>query len=387
MIDLIKFELHKIFSRKSVLILMLLTIVFAVMNIRSQVITKHAGFDNLKEVQKVLEPYEGRTITEEESTRVGLKRDEAYKKRKRGEELTREENMYLYYLNDYMLPINPTYRINGEMYKASDIKTEIEKLKNEGKTDTFEYKNLEYIYGMVSEKETPTFNFKDPWTRTTDFNVIATLTSTLVAIGIATIFSNEYQSNSSAIILSSKNGRTKLVTSKILAGAIYTLITFVIVNGIYFMSTASIGLKGGDLPLNFFGSYSQTPFDMTMNEFYITGLAVSFIGLLLYAILVMLISLVLRNNMLSLLIGIGIYYVPVFVANLASSILGENIGKILREINISEAIRIQGMFRYISTYNIFGEPVLYLTVLTTLVAISIPIVIFLLKYFGKKQEI
>ena len=384
MIDLIKFELYKIFSKKLVLIMILLTVLFAGINVYANVSPKHTGFSSIKEVKKILEPYEGRVITEEETNMISTKIEEIHKKGLRGETFSKEENIYYYHLRDYMVQMNPSYTVNGEKYKLDEMKDEIKRLEKDGKTDSFEYKNLEYIHNILSKKETPKFYYKMPWNLTADFNVIATLTSTLVAIGIATIFSEDYQRKSSSIVLSSKNGKTKLVTSKLLAGAIYTLITFVLINGIYLINAASIGFKGGNLPLNFFQSYERTPFNITMNEFYIKALAISLIGLLLYSILIMFISLILKNNMLSLLLGLGVYYVPGYISNFISS---EKILKLLGAINISEAIRVQWMFRDTITYNILGEPVLYLTVLTTVVIIAIPITLCAIKYFGKRQEV
>ena len=383
MIDLIKLELYKIFSKKSVRILILLTVLFGGINVYASVKPKHSGFNSVKEVKKILEPYEGRIINEDDVRKISTKTEEIHNKKRKGIELTKEENLDYYHLNDYMVQADPLYMVNGELYKVNDIKDEIKTLENEGKTDTFEYKNLDYIYNLVSKRESPKFYYKYLWNLAADFNVIATLTSTLVAIGIATIFSEDYQRNSSAIVLSSRNGKTKLVTSKILAGIVYTFIAFVLINGIFSINAAIIGFEGGNLPLNFFKGYESTPFNITMSEFYLKGLATSFMGLVLYASIIMLISLILKNNMLSLLVGLGIYYAPQFVSNFVTG----NIGRILREINISEAIRIQSSARFINSYNILGEPVLQSIVLTTAVIIVIPITLCAIKYFGKKQEI
>ena len=78
------------------------------------------------------------------------------------------------------------------------------------------------------------------------------------------------------------------------------------------------------------------------------------------------------------------YYTPAFVG---SFIKIDSIARIFREINLAEAVRIEGMFKFTSTYNIFGNPVLYSTVLISLVVVSIPVVIYLIKYFGKRQAI
>ena len=123
---------------------------------------------------------------------------------------------------------------------------------------------------------------------------------------------------------------------------------------------------------------------MRIIDFYMVELGISFICSRLVALVTMLISLLVKNNMISILLSLGMYHIPKFIGDLIPI---ETLFKVFKEINIAEAIKVENMFVFPSTYDIFGNPTWYSTVLISLVLISIPIVICLIKYFGKRQAI
>lgn len=384
MIDLIKFELYKIFSKKSVRIVLLLTVLFSAFNAFGESINmKSKGLNSMNDVYSVMKEHEGKVIIQEGILKAENIIEKLKEKEKRGEKLTKEEIVYRYYLYEVMIT-DPVYMVNNEYYTIDEIKDEISTLENNNKTDTYEYKNLNFVYEKVKNIEESKYYFKSGWISTTDFNVIATLITTIIVVGLATIFSDEYQNNSAQIMLSCKRGKNKLVLSKILTGLIYTVIMFTIVNGTYMLGALKFDFTGWDKPLELFKYYRNTPFDMRVIDFYITGLGVSFIGAMLFSLVTMLVSLLVRNNMISLLLSLGMYYVPTFVSGFIPI---DSMARVLREINLAEAVRIEGMFINPSTYNILGNPTLYSTVLISLVVISIPVVIYLIRYFGKRQAI
>lgn len=384
MIDLIKFELYKIFSKKSVCIVLLLTMLFSIFNAFGESINlKLKGLDSIDDVYSVMKEYEGKAITPEDIAKAEETMSNLAKKEQNGEKLTKEEIVYRYYLYEVMV-VDPIYIVNNQYYTIEEIKNEISKLEKEDKIDTYEYKNIKFVYDKIKNVEEAKYYFKSGWLSTTDFNVIATLITTLIAVGLATIFSDEYQSNSAQIVLSCKLGKNKLVLSKIMTGLIYTVIVFAIVNFVYMLGVLKFDFIGWDKPLELFKYYRTTPFDIRVIDYYIVGIATSFIGAILFSLVTMLMSLIVKNNMISLLLSLGMYYAPAFIG---SFIPIDSIGRIFREINLAEAVRIVGMFREPSTYNVFGIPVLYSTVLISLVVVFIPVVIYLINYFGKKQAI
>lgn len=385
MLDLIKFELYKIFSKKSVRIILLLTILLGIFNVVAEsVYVKYQGVDHIDDVYSIMKEYEGKAITEESAIKAENTINDLKEKKSRGEKLTTKEIVYMNYLYDTMRPPYPAYIINNEIYTVDEMKDEMNKLKNENKTATYEYKNLNFIYEKVKNVEESKFYFSHGWLKTADFKAIATLITTLIAVGLAAIFSDEYQSNSAQIMLSCKYGKNKMVLSKMITGLIFTATIFIIINVVHMIGALLYDFRGWDAPLELFKYYTHTLFDMRVIDFYITGLGISFIGAILYSLVTMLISLLVKNNMIALLLSLGLYYVPAFAG---SFIPIDSVVRVFREINLAEAISIEGMFVNSSTYNILGTPVMHSTLLISLVVVFIPIVMYLIKYFGKKQTI
>ena len=52
------------------------------------------------------------------------------------------------------------------------------------------------------------------------------------------------------------------------------------------------GFDGWDVPMSFLSSCVRTPYTMNIGTFYIMGLIVSYIGVVLFTLLVMLVSLI-----------------------------------------------------------------------------------------------
>jgi len=382
MIELIKFEIGKIFSKKSVWILIFAVLWSAFSLVfHEQRMLKNNGINGIKEKHEILAPYEGEVITKEGIENLEKERHKLIKK----EKLSPQEFIKVWLIPfDYNIDIDPTYIVNNQEYKVNDIKEEINKLKREGKTNTFEFKNLKYVYDLVSQKENPKFYSKMTWNYSADFTTIATFLSTLVALGVATIFSNDYQSNSASIVLSSKNGKNKLVLAKMISALLFSTLMFIITNGSYLIYTAMEKFKGWDVPLHFSQYYERTPFNISIIDFYIRGLGISFIGIILFTFLAMLISLAVKNNLIAMLITLGIYHVPIFISSFMPT---KELFKIFRQLNIAEVMRIETMFKDVYTYNIFGSPVLYSNLLITLAIIAIPVVVYMIMHFGKKQTL
>ncbi len=382
MIELIKFELGKIFSKKSVWIL-ILAVLWAGISLvtRDHTMLKLNGIDGVKEKQKILAPYEGEIITKE-----SIKKLEDYQRviRKK-EKPSKAEFLKSEIMNfDYTIDIDPIYVANNQEYKEVEMREQLDKLKKEGKTDTFEYKNLEYIHNLIKERGIPTYHQKMSWNYSADFMRISTFLSTLVALGIATIFSNDYQSNVASIVLSSKNGKNKLVKAKIISAVIFSTIVFIIANLSFLIYTAIESFNGYNEPLHLLRYLEATPFNITILQFYIRGLAISFMGLILFTFLAMLISLFVKNNMIATITTLVVYYAPTFICDFMPT---KGLYKIFGQLNISELMRVESIFRNTDTYNIFGNPVLYSNLLITMALISIPIVVYMTVNFGKKQTL
>lgn len=382
--DLIKFELYKIFSKKVVLILLIACVIASLSNTITDYLNvrdKGLSYTNIKQIGK---DYEGQVITEKKQDILEEQGTKAMRKYNKGDNISDKEKLIAYGMFDYWMSTNPDYMIDGKFYSFNGMKKELKRLEKEGDTNSYEYKELKYIHDLIEKKETPKYYFKFGWREATDFNMNCMWMSILILVSICTIFSNEYQSNTASIVLSSKNGQKKLTTAKVIAGLMFSTFVFLIMNGMQIIILAMHGFKGWDVPMSFLPSYVRTPYTMNIGTFYICGLIVSFIGVLLFTLLIMLASLISKSNLVSLAAGVAILLGPEFIGRFMPTY---NLTKIFAELNIESIIGPDSIFGNISTYNIFGKPVLYLNVIMAIAIISIPIVLYLINRLGKKQVV
>ncbi|WP_394866955.1 hypothetical protein [Paraclostridium bifermentans] len=383
--ELIKFELYKIFSKKSVLVLILICIISSVLpSISDYLDMKEKGLKSYENIKKLGQEYEGQVITEEKKDYLEKNDIQIREKDNKGEYVTDKERVSAYGINDFYMWVNPEYLINNRFYKFDDIKKEIAKLEKDGDKSSYEYKEFKYIHDLIEKKPIPKFYFKFGWNNATEFNMNPLWVAILIIVSICTIFSNEYQSNTASIIFSSKNGQGRLTLAKVISGLLFSTIIFLIINGIQVAIMAMHGFDGWDLPLGFLPSYARTPYIINIGTFYIIGLLVSYTGVVLFSLLVMLVSLISKNDMISFAINVVILLGPSFLAKIMPTYI---LTKIFMELNIANLMCPIGMFGNISTYNIFGNPTLWLSVMISIAAVSIPIVLYLIHKIGKKQVV
>ena len=114
MLDLIKFELYKIFSKKSVKAVLLITVLFSAFYIFSDSIgMKSKGLDSLDDAYNIMKEHEGKVITEEGQANIDKTLETLRQKKENGQKLTKEEAVYMNYLSDAYLVIDPSYIINN----------------------------------------------------------------------------------------------------------------------------------------------------------------------------------------------------------------------------------------------------------------------------------
>lgn len=206
--DLIKFELYKIFSKKSVLTLILICIISSVLpSITDYLDMKGKGLKSYENIKKIGQEYEGQVITEEKQDNLESIGNQARERYNNGEKINDKDKVITYGMYDYWLPLNSEYMVGGSFYKFHDIKEKINRLEKEGNSDTYEYKEFKYIHDLIEKKPIPKFYFKFGWRNATEFNMNPLWMAILIIVSICTIFSNEYQSNTASIIFSSKTDK------------------------------------------------------------------------------------------------------------------------------------------------------------------------------------
>ncbi|MBO1299350.1 MULTISPECIES: ABC transporter permease subunit [unclassified Enterococcus] len=172
-------------------------------------------------------------------------------------------------------------------------------------------------------------NFKT-WTDL--FNVTATAfvpVSLFVILFCSMLFANDTSKNIVPLLLSTRYGRTKMTTSKILVGTGMAIASFFIVQliiliifGIYY------GFSGWDVSIqaNLDWKVFDFPLEWNMLQGYMFGVAFHLIGLLFIAGVTMLISSLSSSPFSALAISLGVFVIPqplthVFISGVPNKIL------------------------------------------------------------------
>lgn len=201
--------------------------------------------------------------------------------------------------------------------------------------------------------------------------------SVLILLGVTPVFANEFTNRTVGLALATKHGKRKIVSAKIMAVFTYisvVLISLHIVNGILQISKFG-GLQGWNTPIqnlsNWLDSLSmigfdQSPYPLEIWQLYVLTFGLQFIACIAVAILVILISIVFKNTMQTLLIVSVVLGAP---SMLAQFTIDKGILSYITSFNYGEFMKVTGLFEEFKVYNVFGYPFLYPYLLVVIFAV------------------
>lgn len=371
--QLLRYELLKIISRKSVLIVGLLIAV-----IYTAFVAYHA--DYYQDGSQDYRHYE-REITAVDIQRV----DERYKSS-----------------DWHQLPIQE----KGVMEDISEIPHMLQKHEQKltdidmrlmlSKPDSYEYKKTRLQEKLLLEQGPPTAQlyYNKPWAEllymVDQFGVA--FMGAMLLIGLSPIYSEEYTRRMDGLLLSSRHGRSKLIHAKCLAAILYTLLCVLLFQLIN-MGVAALlfgNLDGATTPLDSMRRYGDTrpfaeyPYSFTVIEYYFIQLGVQTIGCAAFAIAVMFISSLSRSSLVTMLLAGGVLGIPYLLLDMRN--IRYPIIEWMVTFGYSQFIRVTHLFNSFRTVNFFGEPVLYpIAALAVLLTVSAVLVWVTTLLFRRRQ--
>lgn len=179
-----------------------------------------------------------------------------------------------------------------------------------GKTYTDQEKD--FWIEKSSKVETPfEYDFYYGWSNTFNSYQMTVVTIIAVCICLSSIFSGEYQSGADNIILTSKYGKSKAITAKIIASIIFATIVFVVY---LIFSVGSVllmfGTDGWNLPIQIMNILSVYP--LTFLEAFLFNVGISYAILLGMVGLTLFLSSKLKGSIAVFIIDIAIIMIPSF---------------------------------------------------------------------------
>ena len=176
-------------------------------------------------------------------------------------------------------------------------------------------KEKEYLLRMEQEVEKPLrYEWVEGWSQllgsmVADLGIVMAL---FLAIILSSVFASEWHDNTSCLVLTTKNGWTKVALAKVLTGFVFTVEFFAIlvipniISQIFFMGTT-----GWDLPIQNIKLIAIAPINMLQAEIY--EYAFALFGAIGFAGIVMFISATVKSNVLALLLSLAVVYGPMMI--------------------------------------------------------------------------
>lgn len=220
--------------------------------------------------------------------------------------------------------------------------------------------NMDYSYGNYSDAEKNVIlkfngNVSEPyiWGYTLGweslieyafpFFVILTFT---VLINVSPVFSNEFRRGTAQVILSSKHGRSKIFTAKIISAFLISTLMFAVFTGIYVLTFAAIyGLEGSGASIQSLNLLSV--YDLTLGEAFFTAVLISYAAFIFVIFFTLTISVMCKSNFTSVLLALALYFMPIFLNYSKSSKLFNYIADLF-------PIKALNAFEMFKQYKLYG---------------------------------
>lgn len=375
--ELVKFELEKIFSNKLIYLVSIAIITLILINPILEYMDMKKEFGGKENIENLSQKYISDELTKKEVDKIYQDAKDKYYD---GKNLNKEEKFILKQGGSFSKNDGQTrVVINNKTYNYNEINNHLLKLKIYNKENTFEYKNFIKSKKMISRLSKPKSIYKGNWSEVLDLRVSAIMKVILLVTGLASIFSREYSTKVAYLNLSSKNGKTNLNTAKIIASLIYATVVFMFILILFHIQALVLGLPNGDYALNCLSEAAI--YNLSIKQYYLISLGISYFGTIIFAILIMLTSLMSKN----IIVSFGIPLVIYFLNNIIK--ISQSLDKYINNISLSKIIDGKDVFKEYLTFNVFGNPILYPYLLMSLGLMVLGVMLVVYNKISKNQTI
>ena len=142
----------------------------------------------------------------------------------------------------------------------------------------------------------------------------------LLLIGLSAMVSRDDQTNVSAYVFTSKYGRSKLASVKVIVASLYAIVVTLFITMIGWVTEYTTlgywdkGLEGWEVPFQFYFKFINSPYTFTFLEYHVLQIGFILVAAIAFSLLFLLISSFTRSTFISFLAGGMIFGIPlVFV--------------------------------------------------------------------------
>lgn len=246
-------------------------------------------------------------------------------------------------------------------------------------------KKAEIAYNLIERIDNSYFsNMKGP-KELTGINSIAgyLMTAALLLIGLSTIYSNEYSSGVDNYLLSTRKGRKTVIWAKIFAALIYALLLIIVIDlWMLFYYYLQFGSDGWDMAIQYYTYLSTSPYPFTFWEYHLVYLGMHVLGGMGFALLIMLVSMLNKNVLLTFIISAAVYILPLIIYEMSH---WEWIGNLML-LSYVHMMKVEYLFVDLKFVNVFGTPILYpIFICIFSLIVSILLIVIMFKVMQRKE--
>ncbi|MBM7541647.1 hypothetical protein [Amphibacillus cookii] len=226
------------------------------------------------------------------------------------------------------------------------------------------------------------------WSSTVDFiNTLGFIFLTvLIILGLAPVFADEHSQKVASLIVSTKFGKTKVAFAKIFASITYIGVLFVSLHVInVLIEISKFGrFVDGTVPLQNLYLFIQSPFSLTIWQYYALALGIQLLASLMIGLLVLFLSIITRHAMLTFFISGTIIGTPVLFRQLG---LDQQLIQHMTQFSYAELMRVKGLVDQFIVFRLLGQPILYPYLLIAVFLLIASLNVLLIYWQYRNQQI
>lgn len=242
----------------------------------------------------------------------------------------------------------------------------------------------EQMYIAIADEYTAYYNYDLGYWKLRNMHKTFPLTiGLIVLIGLAPIFSSEYSLKTDALVLSTKHGKGKLIHAKIIAGLLFSLSAWSVIEGINTLLIYGFcGYTGAEAYWqNWITDYA--PFPLNQLQITLVTVATSLLGVLFLASVLMAVSSCSKNQFAALATGGAVLLLP-YLDNLFQD--NRTLQKIF-SFTPTRVLTAINEWQGFSLCYLFGEavPIQYVVLVSAVIITALGIILSF--FFFKKHQV
>ncbi len=396
--SLFRFELRKLLlNRKTLLLLLCLFVLYSVTGLTSTMFLI-GGNDSYRAYEELASAWEGpfdskkaaeaEKIYQEVSARYGTDTRMIARSVKDQPEIILAVNYHAYTerVKEYWNGTPPESA--EEPYGLTLLQGKITELESQGKQDSFDYRELSASLQRLEELGEPVFanallweNLFNNWGE----HMMQFLLFVPLTFVIAPAFAVERSSGMDNLILSSRNGRRKIVTAKLLSALVASMVVVVL----YLSATFLFGFlphgsfHGWDAAIQSIPTYARSMFRFKVWQLAVVGAAWLIFTGAVYSLVVCFISSRMKSQMGTAGASLAILFVNVGLAAMGDTVT-QRLGALV-DFGLANVTLMKEVFGGYKGFNMFGMYVSYPT-MSVFVLGAVAVIAILWIYRGQKSR-